>query len=718
MESQPPAPLPPVQPQKSKFDPEDLLGPSGPVAKLFPNYESRPPQIEMAKKIAEYMQKHIHFFCEAGTGTGKSYAFLIPAIELALNGEGPVVVSTNTISLQEQIFRKDIPDLKRFLNIPHLRVVLRKGRGNYISKRRHRNAQNYPWEVEQINHIDDIDSWVSTTTTGSKQDLDFDVMPSVWEEVRSDQYDCLAQKCPFYGSCFYFKSKEQAAQAHIIVTNHSLLALDLMLKCKTDGNVTLLPKFKHLIIDEAHALEDALRKADTFEWKQGSASYLVRRATNKKDRGFLDNLLKNTEVPQKVVTHTVEAIKLLKNFVEHNGQFFDRTIEPFIKNEIKKQIKAPTAKRVKPGNLKTKSSEKLLNTLHSANKYLRAIATELKRITDDEFASKSTKQLAILIEKYFGRTLEIESELKRAIDAGKEPDAEYPNYVSSVEASPYKDKVYYSLISTPIFVRQAAQNILFSKIPSILLTSATLTTNKSFKLIKRNLGALKEKTECLKLPEIFDYRTQVRIILTPNMPIDPWNKFKEREDYFDKVATKVEKYVSLTKGNAFVLCTSNKLMHALHRRCRDKFQRAGLNVMKQGDGLTREQIVEEFKQVPHSVLFGVDSFWTGVDIPGSHLQNIIIPKLPFPPPTPLTEAQQEIYDIWNAGKPRMKKRNYFTDRTVPGVAIKLQQGFGRLIRHKNDKGIVVLLDPRLTGKAYGKTLLQSLPPCKIIRDNE
>jgi ATP-dependent DNA helicase DinG len=699
------------------FAPAKILGPDGPIAKNFPNYESRPPQIQMAEAVFENMKQSNHFFCEAGTGTGKSYAFLIPAIELALKGGGPIVISTNTISLQEQIFRKDIPDLKKYLNVPHLKVVLRKGRGNYLSKRRHQNSHNYPWTTDQITEIEDIDTWSDKSLTGTVQDLDFIPSKEVWGEVRSDQYDCLGKKCGFFNSCFYQKSKEDAAKAHIVITNHALLTLDLMLKYKTDDNVTILPKFKYLVVDEAHALEDAIRKADTFEWKQGSALHLVKRAANKKDKGFLDTVLKIQGVPSKSVTHAREAIKYFKNFVEINSSFFDRDVIPFVKKNSRYAIKSPTAKRVKPGNLTSKTSEKLISTLHSANKYLGAVVSELKRISDDECPSKSIKDMSSLLDNYWGRTKEVESELKRAIEGCKAPDDAFPTHVSSVEASPMNGKMYYTVVSAPIFVRQIAQKVLFGRIPSVLLTSATLTTGNRFEMIARTLGA-PTGTKTLQLPHLFDYKKQVRIILTPKMPLDPWNKPKDRDKYFDTIARKIEKYVLLTKGNAFVLCTSNKQMHALHQRSRDLFQKKGLYVLKQGDGLTREQIVEEFKTVKNSVLFAVDSFWTGVDIPGDHLQNIIIPKLPFPPPTPLSEAQQEMYDQWNKGKTRFKKRNYFVDRTVPSVAIKLQQGFGRLIRHKTDKGIVVLMDPRMISKPYGKTLLASLPPCDKLVDGD
>jgi ATP-dependent DNA helicase DinG len=714
--------LPQATPQNPKklteMTPVEVLGPGGPISKQFENYEPRTPQIQMAEAVENNLKNKRHLFCEAGTGTGKSYAFLISAIKMALSGESPVVVSTNTISLQEQIFRKDIPDLMKYLNLPNLRVVLRKGRGNYLSLRRTRNAQNYEWDPEQIAEFEDIETWAEQTSTGALQDMDHIPTSEVWEQVRSDQYDCLGQKCPKYKDCFYFKSKDAASKAHLIICNHALLCLDLGIKYRSDNAASILPDFKHLIVDEAHALEDAIRKSETFEWKQGSAAALVRRATNRKKRGFLDGVLKvSGGVPFQVITQAKEAIKLLQQLAEVNKEFFEKDVEPWVKQGLRGRSKPPTSKRVKPGNLVSRRSDSLLLVLNKANKYLSNVASGLKRASADDGAGKDVKALAVLLENFKTRTKEIETELRRAIKAEKDQDQPYPTHVSSVETSEYNGRHYYTLTSTPIFVRNISQKILFSRIPSITLTSATLTTGNSFAGITRNLGTFPKNTDTLQLPHVFDFKKQTRIYLTPKTPLDPWNKPAERKQYFDTIADLVKKYVYLTDGHALVLCTSNLQMKALYERTVDEFTSRGLYVLRQGGGMTREQLVHEIKTVPNTVLYGVDSFWTGIDVQGRHLQNVIIPKLPFPPPTPLSEAQQEMYDVWNRGKPRHKRRNYFGDRTVPGVAIKLQQGFGRLIRHRDDKGIVVILDQRMKTKGYGLTLLNSLPPCDVIIDN-
>lgn len=703
----------------SNLSPEQVLGTEGPIAKQFADYEPRKPQIEMANAVIDAFEKDRHLFVEAGTGTGKSYAFLIPAIRQALNGKKPIVISTNSLALQEQIFTKDIPDLMKFLNLPNLKVVLRKGRGNYLSLRRMANAENLSWDLhDELPQYEDIVTWSDTTKIGTVQDLNFIPKPNIWTEVQSDQYDCLGRKCPNYTKCFYFKSRTDAEVADIIITNHALLTLDLMVKANSDDNTGILPKFSQLIIDEAHTLEEAIRQADTFEWRAGSAAYLAQRGTNKKDRGLLDIIHKmGHQLNDRILNYAESAQKHLASFIKHNEVFFEQDVINFVKSGNSNEPDNSVSKRVKPGNLQSENSANLMTSIAKANQALNAIVSELRPYDREEEAPKEVKQILSLMENYFKQCKEVENDLKRTIDVIQLEGERLPDYVSSVDVGMYKKKPSYTLTSMPVFVKRIAQTILFSKVPAIILTSATLTINNQFNFITNNLGALSEKTDTLKLGHVFDYQSQVRIILTPHIPVDPYDKPKDRQKYFDQVATKIEKYLDMTQGNAFILCTSNLQMRELHKRSKDALKRKGMNVLCQGDHLTKEQIIHEFKAVKGSVLYAVDSFWTGVDIPGDHLQNIIIPKLPFPPPTPLSEAQEEAYNIWNRGKSRDRQRNVFVERTVPSVAIKLQQGFGRLIRRKTDTGIVVLMDQRLVNKPYGKTLLNSLPECQHLVDN-
>lgn len=701
------------------LDPQWVLGPAGPIAALFSDYEVREPQLEMAAMVSASLDNARHLFVEAGTGTGKSYAFLVPAIKRALDGKKPIVISTNSLALQDQIFSKDIPDLKKYLNVPHLKVVLRKGRGNYISLRRLFNAQNLSWDFnEELPQLEDLQEWAEETKTGMVQDLDFIPKSNIWMEVQSDKYDCLGKKCPKYSECFFYKNKNDAEEADIIVTNHSLLTLDLLLKASSDENTGILPEFSQLIVDEAHTLEDAIRQADTFEWRVGSAAALYRRASNKKNSGLFDRLDRCSDLSGRVLDYAEVARKHLQEFVKLNELFFEKDVELFMKNEKQEDPTASISRRIKPGNLQTKTADNLIDSLANANSALMSVVSELRPLDRDENSSREIKAMLTLVENYYRQCKETENLLKRTIIVNSPQSGSIPDFVSSVDVSIVKKQPIYTLTSMPVFVKQIARTILFSKINSIILTSATLTINKNFNFICNNLGALAEKTDTKQLGHVFDYENQVRLVLTPNIPVDPYSNPKDRQKYFDRVAEAVEKYLELTKGNAFVLCTSNLQMRELWKRCKSSCLRKGMNVLCQGDNLTKEQIIHEFKKIPNSVLFAVDSFWTGVDIPGDHLQNIIIPKLPFPPPTPLSEAQEEAYHIWNSGKPRNMQRNVFVERTVPSVAIKLQQGFGRLIRRKTDTGIVVLMDQRLVTKPYGKTLLGSLPDCKRLVDDK
>lgn len=707
-------------PIQTDLNPEFVLGVDGPIAKHFTNYESRPPQIQLANTIREAMAKNQHLFGEAGTGTGKSYAFLIPAIEQALRGNKPVVISTNTIALQEQIFRKDIPDLQRYLNLPQLKVVLRKGRNNYLSRRRLSIARNTV-EMDLEQQLEDIDSWVEETESGSVQDLGFVPNPELWANVRSDQYDCMGPKCKTYTSCFYFKARTEAEQADIIVTNHALLLQDLKLKVSSDDTAGILPNFKYLVLDEAHALEDAIRKADTFEWKKNSALGMSLRATNRKGSGLLDNITDkmSSTLPSIVISKAHGAKKAFKDLIDLNEEFFEKAVRPFVNNFEEEEI--TSSKRVKPKGLAHEATDNLLSRMAELSSFLTNINVELQRYVkdrEDVEESKSLSGFLALFGNLTRHTKETEIELAQTIRATPDPEKPFLSRVSFVDVTRNDRGQQFTLSSTPIFIKQQAQDLLFKKVPSITLTSATLTVNGSFKHILDTLGPNKDNTITEKLPHVFDYKKQVKLYLTPKLPVDPWNNAKAREEYYVKVSDKIEKYVNETKGNAFILCTSNKLMKALHKKLASKFSARGMTVLLQGSDHSREKILGIFKETPNSVLFAVDSFWTGVDVPGDNLQNVIIPKIPFPPPTPLSEAQEELYALWNKEAPKNKQRNYFNDRVLPAVAIKLQQGFGRLIRHKNDTGIVAILDPRMKTQYYGKALLASLPECRTVIDED
>jgi len=714
--------LPIVQTPVTQIDlnPEFILGTDGPVAKHFTNYESRPPQIDLAKGIREAMANKQHLFGEAGTGTGKSYAFLIPAMEQALRGNKPVVISTNTIALQEQIFRKDIPDLMRYLNVPHLKVVLRKGRNNYLSRRRLSIARNTV-EMDLEQQLEDIDSWVEGTESGSMQDLGFLPNQELWASVRSDQYDCMGTKCKTYTSCFYFKARAEAEQADIIVTNHALLLQDLKLKVSSDDNAGILPNFKYLVLDEAHALEDAIRKADTFEWKKNSALGISLRATNRKGSGLLDNITDkmSSSLPSIIISKAHGAKKAFKDIVDLNEEFFEKAVKPFVNNFEAEEINS--SKRVKENNLAHEATNNLLNRMAELSSFLNYINIELQRYvverqdTDD---AKSLTGFVTLFGNLARHTKDTEIALTQTIKATPDLEKPFLSRVSFIDVMRTDRGQQFTLASTPIFIKQQAQDLLFKKVPSISLTSATLTVNGSFKHVLDTLGPNKENTVTLQLPHVFDYKKQVKLYLTPKLPVDPWNNAKAREEYYVKISSKIEKYVNETRGNAFILCTSNKLMKALHKKLASKFSAKGMAVLIQGSDHSREKLLSMFKSTPNSVLFAVDSFWTGVDVPGDNLQNVIIPKIPFPPPSPLSEAQEELYALWNKEAPRNKQRNYFNDRVLPAVAIKLQQGFGRLIRHKNDTGIVAILDPRMKTQYYGKALLASLPECTTIIDED
>jgi len=716
--------------------PQAILGADGQLAQHFSNYEERKPQIQMANAVRHNMEQHRKLFCEAGTGTGKSYAFLIPAIERSLlMSDGPVVVSTGTIALQEQIFNKDIPDLKRYLDLPHLKVMLSKGRGNYISKRRLMGAiNNVPVLEKDIQGVDvedylnDLPEWAfqepaASQHDGSKQIRDDIPNPYLWDEVRSDNNDCLGRKCPFHSTCYYYRAKEQAKNAHIIITNHALLVLDAKIKASAPGK-GLLPDYKHLIIDEAHMLEEAIRGACTCAWRRCCYWRLRSRVEQMMDKIINQEL----SFPINVISQAKALKKEINALNTLNETFFDNCVEPFVTDTLER---GATARRLRPGDLanfvstefaqlsdlfeKNKKDykplvEELLEAAGRAAKRASQVLEECSRHTAE---GKEYDQFADLFGKVAERLHEVYYDLELTVSA-KEVEDIADRRVCYVEVSQGRKRTNYVLTATPIFVKNLSRALFFEKNFSITLTSATLSYNRSFKNITRTLGAVPEDTDGLLLPHVFDYQKQCAIIITTKMPDDPRTQGAKQQNYYDSLANKAKIYINKTKGNALVLCTSNKIKTALFERLRPM----PYNVLCQGHGMPNDYLIKEFKAVSGSVLIGVDSFWAGIDIPGDHLQCIVIPKLPFAPPTPLSEAQQEIIRDWNLGKPPMKRVDYWSEWVMPAVAIKLQQGFGRLIRRTTDRGIVAILDPRLKTKRYGQALLNSLPDCRVIIDSD
>ncbi len=626
----------------SLSDVHKIFSEDGLLAKTLPYYEHRPGQIDMTKAVADAFHLHQHLIVEAGTGVGKTLAYLIPAIYSSVK----TVVSTGTKNLQEQLFFKDIPYLKKHVS-NDFHAVYMKGRANYLCLKRLNlfRQQALFQDTDEVDIFQRIQKWAKKTKSGDKSEL-YSVPDNYgpWREVCCTRETCTATQCEFYGQCFLFKMKREAEEADLIIVNHHLFFADLAIKGLGLGEV--IPEYEAVIFDEAHLLEDIATSYFSITINSYQAEEITQDVLRE---------LTNTKVGVEKITKTLLT---LQNLSKKLFQYFENKSNRY---RLRDDLLDKQVYTVAPDFANT----------------LLMLSSQLRGVKD------STEELRFIAERIDG----MKHALELILSMGE------PGYVYWCEIQ--GRGVF--LHASPIDVSEDMRRNIFQHIPRIVLTSATLSTGNNFQFVKERLGIDHPVELIVESP--FDFEHQAVLYLPKQMP-EPNTK-----DFTAYAAYEIEQILEKSRGRAFVLFTSYKNMDDVYERLKNKLS---YKILKQRQK-SRNALLDEFKKDIHSVLFGTSSFWQGVDVQGEALSCVIIDKLPFAAPSePIVEARIE--DL------RHHSENPFMTYQVPSAIITLKQGLGRLIRSKQDTGILCILDSRILTKQYGRVFLESLPRFPIVRE--
>ncbi len=740
-----------VRPQEPKkrvvVKDDEVLKPlsgGGKLSHVVAQYEDRPQQREMAAAVLQALNHDGIAVVEAGTGTGKSFAYLLPSILYGLKNGDRVVVSTNTINLQEQLLHKDIPELERALG-EEIEVELVKGRNNYVCKRKAQYARAEAQtllEDDFIRELKDVLEWAKESSTGDRQDLPITPRHDVWERVQSEADNCLRVRCPFYEECFFYNSRRRAARAKLLIVNHSLLMADLAVR-RASGNYTMaavLPPYKRVILDEAHHLEEAATKNLAQQiTRPGLRTMMGRlyRKDSKQGHGVLQSLADElgTVVQKGLMEASDDLIQRvmfdLMPRVADVRDSLDFLFQDFADQFIRIAGVNSRAPRL---DEKIRLVPRIWNNpawQDECHEILATMASELAKFLDlnrvvleglwerDEKVTNALVNPLMEWQAYIGRL----DNLRRMLLSFLQEDRKTCKWVELWKRPTDQKAIHVRLCSAPVDVRELLRESLHDKMKSEVLTSATLTVDHRFDFFRERTGLPEIKPEeqveydeeglpivdvspasarpvsmdALTTP--FDYKNQVYFAVPTDLS-DP------RDGNFDdQFADLVNRAVAASGGRAFVLFTSYGQLNRVYTLCEPTLRRLGIDALRQGSA-SRDRLLRQFREDETSVLFATSSFWEGVDVKGRSLELLILARLPFAVPSdPIQEAQFEAL--------KAQGRDPFDQLVVPRAVIRFKQGFGRLIRSRTDRGAVLIADKRVVQMRYGRRFLHSLPGLNV-----
>jgi ATP-dependent DNA helicase DinG len=687
---------------------ERIFSKEGVLSHSLKNFEERLGQKEMSEQVFSAYENDSIALIEAGTGTGKSLAYLVPAVYWALERQEKTVISTHTIALQEQLLHKDVPFLLKAMDV-ELEVCLVKGMGNYLCLRKLRELQDQPllFSVGAADGLQAIEVWAERTQEGSRSDIPFSVPSATWEKIAAERGTCNHVRCPHYKECFFFKARKKASDSQLLIVNHHLLLADIEQRRRNPTQESLFPPYKRLVIDEAHHLEDVA--LDSFSQKFERNAFLHQLAKVYSDshpeRSRIPQLLKElsslpvipplllhkleVEIPvQRRACQTAmeETFTELMHFVE--------VVLPYTPapkdREVKKRITASLTEHPFWKQTLVKSLDALSTECLRFAQMLKGILTDL-----EEFKK------APLYEKLAISLLEIEAALR-----GLEFSAAFLDQFTQEGSTEKRVRwlessgSHFALVDASLDISAVLNEHLFSQQRTSVLCSATIATAKSFSFFKKRLGLLPygEKVREGIFESPFNYQERTLFVVPTDLPVPSSPQF------LTACTQAISEIVEVSQGSVFLLFTSYDMLHNCHRALVSTELSQRYPFLKQGE-MPRHLLLERFKKKEGNVLFATDSFWEGVDVPGEALRCVVIAKLPFLVPSdPLYEAYAQSLEE--------EGLNPFFDYSVPQAVIKFKQGFGRLMRNNADRGCVVCLDHRVVKKNYGRQFLESLPSCR------